>query len=107
MRVFGRPEARQLSALADGLTVDGVRYGPVVAKLDHARGANAWLTVSLKEGKNREVRRLMEHLDLVVSRLIRTAFGPFQLGRLRPGDVREVPGKVIREQLGGLIETNP
>ncbi len=107
VRVFGRPEPRQLSALADGLTVDGVRYGPVVAKLDHARGANAWLTVSLKEGKNREVRRLMEHLDLVVSRLIRTAFGPFQLGRLRPGDVREVPGKVIREQLGGLIETNP
>ena len=61
----------------------------------------------LKEGKNREVRRLMEHLDLGVSRPDPDAFGPFQLGRLRPGDAREVPGKVIREQLGGLIETHP
>lgn len=106
VRVFGRPDARALSALADGVTLDGVRYGPVAARLDLIRGANAWLTVALKEGRNREVRRLMEHLGLGVNRLIRTAFGPFQLGRLPPGDVREVPGKVIGEQLGGLIETD-
>ncbi len=102
VRVFGRPEARRLSELAGGVTVDGVRYGPVTARLDLVRGANAWLTVALTEGRNREVRRLMEHLGLGVNRLIRTAFGPFQLGRLRPGDLREVPGKVIGEQLGGL-----
>jgi 23S rRNA pseudouridine2605 synthase len=102
VRVFGHPEPRQLATLAKGVTIDGIKYGPVTANLDSTQGANSWLTVSLTEGKNREVRRLMEHLELNVSRLIRTAFGPFQLGHLKPGEVREVSGKVIREQLGDL-----
>ena len=102
VRVFGHPEPSQLSTLAKGVTIDGIRYGPVTAKLDNTQGDNSWLTVALTEGKNREVRRLMEHLNLNVSRLIRTAFGPFQLGHLKPGEVREVSGKVIREQLGRL-----
>ena len=100
MRVFGRPETKQLASLGKGVTIDGIRYGPVIAKLDNTQGANAWLTVALSEGKNREIRRLMEHMGCKVNRLIRTSFGPFQLGQLKPGDIREVPGKVIKEQLG-------
>jgi 23S rRNA pseudouridine2605 synthase len=100
VRVFGRPEPEALSRLAKGVTVEGVRYGPVKATLDRAEGANAWLTVAIQEGKNREVRKLMEHLGLKVSRLIRVAFGPFQLGNLEPGEVSEVPRAVIDAQLG-------
>ena len=100
VRAFGRPDPGRLAALADGITVDGVAYGPVHATLDRQQGDNAWLTISLHEGKNREVRRALEHLGLAVNRLIRVAFGPFQLGRLRPGAVAEVPPKVIAEQLG-------
>jgi 23S rRNA pseudouridine2605 synthase len=100
VRVFGRPEPEALSRLAKGVTVEGVRYGPVKATLDRAEGANAWLTVAIQEGKNREVRKLMEHLGLKVSRLIRVAFGPFQLGNLEAGEVSEVPRAVIEAQLG-------
>ena len=88
--------------MAKGVTIDGIRYGPVIAKLDSTQGANSWLHVALMEGKNREVRRLMEHLDLSVNRLIRTAFGPFQLGHLMPGEVHEISGTVIKEQVGVL-----
>ncbi len=100
VRVFGRPEEGRLAALADGVTVDGVRYGSIRARLDSARGDNAWVTLSLTEGKNREVRKVMEHLGLKVNRLIRLAYGPFQLGRLPRGQVTEVPPKALREQLG-------
>jgi 23S rRNA pseudouridine2605 synthase len=100
VRVFGRPGPEALARLAKGVEVEGVRYGPVQATIDRAEGSNAWLTLSLQEGKNREVRRLMEHLGLKVNRLIRTAFGPFQLGKLEPGAVAEVPRGVIAEQLG-------
>ena len=100
VRVFGQPEATQLATLAKGVTIDGIRYGPVTAKIDNTQGANAWLTVALSEGKNREIRRLMEHMGFKVNRLIRTSFGPFQLGQLKPGDIREVTSKVIKEQLG-------
>jgi 23S rRNA pseudouridine2605 synthase len=89
--------------LARGVTVDGVHYGPVKVKLDRRPGANAWLTVSIREGKNREVRRVMEHIGLKVNRLIRTAYGPFQLGNLKTGAVEEVPGKVLKEQLGATL----
>jgi 23S rRNA pseudouridine2605 synthase len=102
VRVKGKPDAKKLAALAGGLTVDGVRYGAIEARLDRQQGANAWLTVSLREGKNREVRRVLEHLGYPVSRLIRTAYGPFQLGGLAVGDVEEVPAKVLREQIGGF-----
>lgn len=99
VRVFGRPEPPELAALARGLTVDGVRYGPIDAGLDSRKGDNCWLTVALREGRNREVRRVMAHLGLQVSRLIRVAYGPFQLGLMPRGAVEEVPAKVLREQL--------
>ena len=100
--MFGAVNEDRLAALEDGLTVGGVRYGPVNARLDSRRGDNAWLAVSLREGKNREVRNVMEQLGLKVSRLIRVAYGPFQLGRLPRGRVREISAKVLREQLGDL-----
>jgi 23S rRNA pseudouridine2605 synthase len=103
VRVHGRVDARQLAELAKGITVEGERYGPIEAALDREQGTNAWLTVSLKEGKNREVRKVMEHLGLPVSRLIRVSYGPFQLGELNPGEVREVPKKVLRDQVGSWI----
>ena len=100
VRVHGRVDERALVALARGIAIDGVEYGPIEAGLDARVGTNAWLTVALKEGKNREVRRVMEHLGLAVTRLIRTAYGPFQLGALPRGAVEEVNPKVLREQLG-------
>ena len=80
VRVYGRVEEAALAGLAAGVTVAGVTYGPIDARLDSRRGANAWLTLTLKEGKNREIRRVCEHLGLTVNRLIRVAYGPFQLG---------------------------
>ena len=100
VRVYGDVTEKTLAALADGITVDGVQYGGIKATLEQRTGANAWLNVSLREGKNREVRRVMAHLGLQVNRLVRVAYGPFQLGNMRPGQVSEVPGKVLNEQLG-------
>jgi len=101
IRAFGKVDEAALKALADGISVDGVHYGPIEAKLDKVQGGNAWLTFALREGKNREVKKVCEHLGLKVNRLIRTAFGPFQLGELKRGTVEEVSAKVIAEQLGG------
>ena len=103
VRLLGKVEQADLDRLKKGVTVEGVSYGPIDAKLDRAKGANAWVTVSLREGKNREVRRVMEHLGLRVNRLIRTSYGPFQLGKLRAGDVEEIPQKVLQEQLGAFL----
>jgi 23S rRNA pseudouridine2605 synthase len=100
VRVHGEVDPARLAALAAGVTIERMSYGPIRAVLDREQGANAWLTVSLHEGKNREIRRVMEHLDLGVSRLIRIAYGPFQLGDLARGAIEEVPRKVVREQLG-------
>ena len=100
VRVHGTVDPARLAALEKGLTIDGVAYGPIRAELDRTQGSNAWLTLSLREGKNREVRRVMEHLGLGVTRLIRIAYGPFQLGELERGQVDEVPRRVLREQLG-------
>ncbi|MFH5924250.1 pseudouridine synthase [Roseomonas xinghualingensis] len=100
VRVHGRVNEGALAWLARGITVDGVKYGPIQAGLDSRQGTNAWLTVSLQEGKNREVRRVMQHLELHVTRLIRVAYGPFQLGTLPPGAVEEVNARTMREQLG-------
>jgi 23S rRNA pseudouridine2605 synthase len=99
VRVHGVPDPGALAALARGITMDGVRYGPIEAGLDARKGDNAWLTVSLREGRNREVRRVMAHLGLPVTRLIRIAYGPFQLGNLPRGGVEEVPARVLRQQL--------
>ena len=99
VRVFGVPDANALKALGQGVLVGGVRYGPIDAAIDAKKGDNAWLTVSLREGRNREIRRVMEHLGLSVSRLIRVAYGPFQLGLLERGGIEEIPPRVLREQL--------
>lgn len=98
-RAFGRVEQSELDTLKDGVTVDGVRYGPIDAKLERG-GANAWITLSLSEGKNREVRRVLEALGLKVNRLIRIAYGPFQLGTLPPGAVEEIPRRLLKEHIG-------
>jgi 23S rRNA pseudouridine2605 synthase len=99
VRVHGVPDQRRLAALANGVTVTGVAYGAIDAGLDSRKGDNAWLTISLREGRNREVRRVMAHLGLAVTRLIRIAYGPFQLGTLPRGAVGEVPARVLRDQL--------
>ena len=101
VRIHGRPRPDQLASLEKGVTVEGVRYGAIKATLDmEPDGANAWVTVSLTEGKNREIRKVMEHMGWPVTRLIRVAYGPFQLGNLEKGALEEVPGKILREQLG-------
>jgi len=100
VRVHGKVDERALAALARGVTVEGVAYGPIEAGLDARMGTNAWLTVALREGKNREIRKVMAHLGLAVTRLIRTTYGPFQLGSLPRGAAEEVNAKVLREQLG-------
>ncbi len=100
VRLFGKVTQADLDKLSNGLTIDGVRYGPVTAELERAKGHYAWATIGLKEGKNREVKRLMEHLGLRVARLIRVSYGPFHLGQLPEGDADEISPKVWREQLG-------
>ena len=100
VRAWGGVDERSLAGLARGITVEGIKYGPIEAALEAKKGDNVWITVSLTEGRNREVRRVMAHLGLQVNRLIRVAYGPFQLGSLPRSAVDEVPGKVIREQLG-------
>jgi 23S rRNA pseudouridine2605 synthase len=105
VRVHGEVEPERLAALEKGITVDGVfygpiRYGPIRATLERQQGSNAWIAMALREGKNREVRRVLEHLGLQVTRLIRLSYGPFQLGNLARGEVDEVPKKILREQLG-------
>ena len=100
VRIHGTVAPERLAALEHGVTIDGVRYGPIKAELERQQGANAWCTVSLTEGKNREVRRVFEYLGCPVTRLIRLAYGPFQLGSLARGEVEEVPRRVLRDQLG-------
>jgi 23S rRNA pseudouridine2605 synthase len=105
VRVHGKVDPARLAALADGTVVDGVRYGPVEAALEREKGGNAWLAMGLSEGRNREVRRLCEAMGLKVTRLIRVAYGPFQLGLLPRGAVEEVPARVLRDQLGRFAAT--
>ena len=101
VRVRGEPDENALVALRDGITVNGIRYRSIEARLDRQNRQNAWLTVSLAEGRYREIRIVLAHLGLPVSRLIRTAYGPFQLGALSRGDIAEIEPRVLREQLGG------
>ena len=100
VRIFGKVTQADLEKLAEGVTIDEVKYEPVIADLERVKGMNSWAAVSLKEGKNREVKRLMEHLGLKVARLIRVQFGPFHLGQLEPGLVEEIPSELWRVQLG-------
>jgi 23S rRNA pseudouridine2605 synthase len=99
VRVHGQVNPERLAALADGITIDGLQYGSIEASLDRQQGSNAWITVGLREGKNREIRKVMEVLGLEVTRLIRIAYGPFQLGKLPRGGVEEVPRRVLRDQM--------
>ena len=99
VRAFGDLSPAAIAELAKGITVEGVKYGPIEAGLDSRKGDNIWLTMALKEGKNREIRKVLGHLGLQVSRLIRVAYGPFQLGTLPRGVVEEVQAKVLREQI--------
>lgn len=107
VRAFGRPDVEALAGLRQGITVDGIAYGPIEALLERAEGANAWLTVSLREGKNREVRTVLEAVGLKVNRLIRVSYGPFQLGHLPAGTVEEVPPAAFPEMLGRLMPGEP
>jgi 23S rRNA pseudouridine2605 synthase len=100
VRVHGEVDPERLAALEKGITIDGLAYGPIRAGLERRQGSNAWIALALREGKNREVRRVLEHLGFPVTRLIRLSFGPFQLGNLARGEVAEVPKKVLAEQLG-------
>ena len=100
VRVYGRPQEKQLEKLSKGVTLDGIKYGTLDVKLDKQGPSNAWLTIGLREGKNREVRRLMEYIELKVMRLIRISFGPFQLGNLEAGQIEEVKPTSLKEQLG-------
>lgn len=105
VRVNGRPTDEVLKPLREGIEVDGQKFQPMQVSLDRQQGANAWLTVGLREGKNREVRRAMTDIGLTVNRLIRVSYGPFQLGQMKPGEVQEVRRKILRDQLG--LEPEP
>jgi 23S rRNA pseudouridine2605 synthase len=103
VRVHGRIDESKLEGLHNGIVIDGFQYGPIQARLDRVQGSNAWLTIALREGKNREIRRVLEHFGWPVNRLIRLSFGPFQLGGLPVGEVEEVSAKVLADQLGGAL----
>jgi 23S rRNA pseudouridine2605 synthase len=100
VRAHGRVTQDALDRLRDGVTIDGVHCGPVEARIERQQGSNVWLMLGLREGKNREVKRIAEHLGLTVNRLIRVSFGPFALGELAPGASEEVKPKVLVDQLG-------
>ncbi len=100
VRVHGTPDDGIFAPLREGLKVDDETFRPMTVTLDRQQGKNAWITIALREGKNREIRRAMEAVGLPVNRLIRISYGPFRLGTLKPGEVEEVRGKVLREQLG-------
>ncbi len=99
VRAFGRISQAKLDRLQKGIRVDGVKYGAIEARIDSAQGANVWITMILHEGKNREIRRVLEYLGLKVNRLIRVAYGPFRLDDLPPFDVLEVPKKLVQAVL--------
>jgi 23S rRNA pseudouridine2605 synthase len=107
VRVKGNPTDPDLAPLRHGIEVDGERFQPMIVILDRHQGANAWLTVGLREGKNREIRRAINAIGLIVNRLIRVSYGPFRLGELKPGEVEEVRPKVLRDQLGEAPDADP
>ena len=104
VKVHGYLDEKKLNSLKDGISIDGVDYGSINVDIENKSGTNAWLIVSLSEGKNREIRKVMKAIGLDVARLIRLSYGPFQLGSLKRGDVKEIPAKVLREQLGSKFD---
>ena len=95
IRVYGPLDENRLNSLERGITVNDIKYGPINAKLDKQRGDNSWVTISLQEGKNREIRKVMDHLGLKVNRLIRISFGPFKLGELNRNKIQEISQRSI------------
>jgi 23S rRNA pseudouridine2605 synthase len=104
VRVKGAPDNAMLEPLRKGVTSDGETFRGMEVTVDRLQGANAWVTVGIREGKNREIRRAMEAVGLTVNRLIRVSYGPFRLDALKPGEVEEVKAKVLRDQLGLAID---
>jgi 23S rRNA pseudouridine2605 synthase len=109
VRVHGRPSDDQLNRLADGITIDGVHYKPIEATMDdnQSDGQNNWITMALTEGKNREIRRIMDHFDAPVNRLIRLSYGPFHLGNLEMGAAAEIAPSVLADQLPDDVLRKP
>lgn len=103
VRAHGSVTQEALGRLSQGVTLDGIHYGPVEARIDREQGSNVWLSIALREGKNREVKRIAEHLGLTVNRLIRVSFGPFALGDLPEGAAEEVKRRVLADQLGAKL----
>ncbi len=103
IRAHGNVDQASIARLANGLTIDGRRYRPAKTTLNSRQGSNCWLTMMLREGKNREIKKLLEQLGLQVTRLIRTGYGPFQLGRLAPGAVEELPLGLLPRLLPGYF----
>lgn len=101
VRAYGLVDEAKLAALKGGVEIEGVRYGPIEARAERQQGDNTWLTIAIREGKNREVKKICEHLGLRVNRLIRVSFGPFMLGELARGGIEEVPARVIRASIEG------
>ena len=104
VRAYGHLTQERLDDLKKGVTIDGIKYAGIEAVLDKQQGDNVWVTMALKEGKNREIRLVMEYLGLKVNRLIRLSYGPFQLGNLEKGMVEEIKGKILKEQLSGYFK---
>lgn len=100
VRAFGRVPDNMIDKLKKGITVEGIRYGSIEAEVEREQGDNVWLLLSLREGKNREIKRVLEHFNLQVNRLIRVSFGPFQLGNLAEGEVKAVPKRVLAAAIG-------
>ena len=103
VRAHGRVQQVDLDKLKDGIEIEGVRYGPIEASVDSVQGANTWITMGLREGKNREVRRILSHLGVDVNRLIRLSYGPFQLLDLKPGEAEPVRRHVLADQMGARL----
>ena len=100
VRVYGTPGQTEINALADGIKIKTIQYGAIVITIDSSKGSNSWLTVSLREGKNQELRKIFEYLGFPINRLIRTAYGPFQLGKLQKEGVSEIGRGILKDQLG-------
>ncbi len=107
VRVNGTPSDAMLAPLREGLVVEGERFQPMIVSIDRQQGANAWLTIGIREGRNREIRRALDQVGLSVNRLIRVSYGPFQLGTLPKGEVEEVKARVLRDQLGESTDAAP
>lgn len=103
-RAFGTVDQTAVNKLKAGVTVEGIKYGPMDVEIERETGSNIWLNIGIREGKNREVRKALDSVGLKVNRLIRTAYGPFQLGDLGRGEIKPVPGRVLKDQCGHLVE---